>query len=795
MLMRLNHNKKPRSLRSAFLANASIACAAVVASTGLPVATLADSTVDLTPFQVIGSKENLHFTPGSGYYIDDNEIVLHNYDNIEQVMRRVPGVYFRTEDGFGIFPNISFRGVGSMRTTKLTVMEDGVLSAPAPYSNPAAYYTPTSGRMSGVEILKGSSQIQYGPQTTGGILNYLSTPLPNDSAGRIRASFGSNNDLRFHSYYGDRFTTELGEFAILLELYYRQNDGFKSIDRSSTYAGGDTGFRKSEPMLKLAWTPNTRVNQQFELKVGYSDMTAEETYLGVSSDDFADDPYRRYVASQFDTIPTEHWRTYLRHSIDFGSQNRLATTLYYNQFARSWYKLHDVRSLSGGATSLAEALAGSPFYSGGDPVPGTAGEPLRVLRGEAAGIWRVRNNNREYKSYGVESVIQHRTDGGEVSHSLEIGLRLHEDYEDRFQQQDDYEADANGNVVGVTMRQPGTQDNRRGAARALALYARDDISWNQWTVSPGFRYERVRYTDQRRGMNPAATDFNQVIRETKGTLDIFAPGISALYDIHANWVAFASLHKGFSLPNPGAATSTSNPIGAETSIGSEVGVRFRDNQGLRAELVLFHTDFRDLIVPDNIGGAGTGQTENAGDVRSYGLEAAVSYDPGRANGWDVNTPFQVAFTWTDATIRSDVSASGTSGGAVESIFAGGEKGNRLPYIARYQISAGAGVEWARFGVYLDTFYIPSTYASANNSEAEINPVGGANGTPIADARFGKNDAYFLVDLSARYQVNDQLALTLSAQNLLDRTYMASRLPHGPRPGHPRFVSVGMVLDF
>lgn len=792
MLMRLNHNKIRLNLRLPLVGSLCAVCASAL---GLSTLTHADTTIDLAPFQVIGSKENLHFTPGSGYYVDDNEIILHNYDNIEQLMRRVPGVYFRTEDGFGIFPNISFRGVGSMRTTKLTVMEDGVLSAPAPYANPAAYYTPTSGRMSGVEILKGSSQIKYGPHTTGGILNYISTPLPVESTGRIRASYGSNNDMRFHSFYGDRFSNDLGEFAILLELYYRQNDGFKSIDHSPTFNGGNTGFRKSEPMLKLAWIPNTRVNQQFELKVGYSDMTADETYLGLSTADFAADPNRRYVSTQFDTIPTEHWRTYLRHSIDLGSQTRLLSTLYYNQFSRSWYKLHDVRSLTGGATSLAEALAGSPFYSGGNAIAGTEGEPLQVLRGEAAGIWRVRNNNREYKSYGGETVLQHRIDGGALSHSFEIGLRLHEDYEDRFQEQNDYQVDANGNVVGVTMRQPGTQDNRRGIARALALYVRDDISWNQWTVSPGFRYERIRYTDQRRGTNPANANFNQITQETKGTLDVFAPGVSALYDINSNWVAFAGVHKGFSLPNPGAATSPTNPIGAETSIGTEIGARYRNNQGVRGEVVFFHTDFNDLIVPDNIGGAGTGNTENAGDVRSYGFEAALSYDPGRVNGWEVNTPFQLAFTWTDATIRSDVSASGTSGGAVESIFAGGAKGNRLPYIARYQISAGAGIEWSRFGVYLDTFYIPSTYASANNSEAEINPVGGAGNTPIPDARFGKNDAYFLVDLSARYQLNDNLALTLSAQNLLDRKYIASRLPHGPRPGHPRFVSLGVVMDF
>ena len=755
----------------------------------------ADSrTLDLSPFQVIGSKENLLFTPGAGYYVDDNEIVLHGYDNIEQIMRRVPGVYFRTEDGFGLFPNISFRGVGSMRTTKLTVMEDGILSAPAPYSNPAAYYTPTTGRMSGVEILKGSSQIEYGPHTTGGVLNYLSTPLPTERKGRVRLSFGDNQDMRFHGYFGDTFQSDLGEFAVLFEMYYRKNDGFKSIDTSPTFAGGDTGFKKTEPMLKIGWKPNTTVQQQLELKVGYTDMSAEETYLGLTEEDFRADPYRRYVSSQFDTIPTEHWRTYLSHQIRLNSDIRLNSRVYYNQFSRAWYKLHDVRRIGGGAASLAEALAGGGFSDGSGPIAGTEGEPLRVLRGEAAGIWRVRDNNRDYKSYGAESVLQYTVEVGNTTHFIEAGLRLHEDYEDRFQKQDDYTVDDSGNVTGVQMRQGGTQDNRRGTSRALAFHLRDRIVTGALTVSPGIRFERIRYLDKRRGTNPNSADFNQVISSTKGTLNVFAPGISLLYDATETVSFFSSVHKGFSLPSPGAATGN-NPLKEETSIGLEAGMRYQNGQGVRAELVAFHTDFENLIVPDNIGGAGTGQTENAGDVRSYGFEAALAWDPARANDWGFNLPLQLAFTYTDATIRSDVSASGTSGGAVESIFAGGQRGNRLPYIPRYQISVSSGIEFEKLGIYLDAFYVPSTYASANNSASQINPVGGPGNTPIADARFGKSDAYFLLDLTVRYRLTNNIALNIGAQNLLDRKYMASRLPHGPRPGHSRFISAGIIMDF
>ena len=91
--------------------------------------------------------------------VSKSELEQFNHTDIHRIVGRIPGVYISEEDGLGLRPNIGIRGTGSSRMEKLNVMEDGVLIAPAPYASPAAYYSPTAGRMESIEIRKGSSQI------------------------------------------------------------------------------------------------------------------------------------------------------------------------------------------------------------------------------------------------------------------------------------------------------------------------------------------------------------------------------------------------------------------------------------------------------------------------------------------------------------------------------------------------------------------------------------------------------------------------------------------------------------
>ncbi|MDX1680736.1 MAG: TonB-dependent receptor [Akkermansiaceae bacterium] len=699
----------------------------------------------LSGSKVVGSREGAWDLAGSAAYIDAEQFRESGYTNVNRILSRVPGVYVREEDGYGNFPNISMRGADGTRSEKVTLMEDGILSAPAPYSAPAAYYSPRAARMAGIEILKGSSQIKYGPQTTAGVVNYLSTPVPEDGAPNFywRSTYGSYNTFLNHLYYGDAVETSNGTFGYLFELFHQQTDGFRDLD-----GGGDTGFTTYEPMVKFFWEPDTRLEQRFEFKYGHTDLDADETYTGLSEADYAANPHRRYAGTLFDNITTRQNRSYLKWiaqpTEDFGFE----TALYYNDFSRNWYKIRGVDVTNSGDVDF--------------------------LKGNSAGSTGLRANARDYESYGLQFSGLYEFETGEVEHDLEFGARWHYDQIRRFQRDDTLNSDGSGGqgAFSVTTGAPGSGGNRKQSTEAIALWVSDEIDFGKLAISPGFRYETMDldYTD----FNSDAS--NTISDQGSGSENYFAPGIGFTYDINEDNKLFGGVFKGYSIPGP--RSNVRSGVDKEESLGYELGVRHRNERGVNAELVAFLTDYDNLI--STSAGLGLAGNENVGAAEVYGLEALLSYDLGEEKGLGYGIPMYLSATWTSAELKGAT----LSGGGGEDIYEGGSDGSNIPYIPEWQLAAGIGVDFDKWGVNLDATYVTSTFGTANNFDS-----------PSTDQLQGEIDSVLLFDLTGHYQLTENTKLVGGIHNLTDEEYISSRMPLGARAGAPRSVFGGFEMSF
>jgi len=706
----------------------------------------------LEPMVVIGSRDAVFDLPGSGYYVDSDDIRDASYLNVNRILARVPGVYVREEDGFGNFPNISIRGGDGTRSEKVTLMEDGIVTAPATYAAPSAYYSPNASRMSGIEVLKGSSQVRFGPHTTGGVINYLSTPVPLDHNVYLKSTYGSDNTYLGHGYFGDVLEGDFGRFGFITELFYKQSDGFRTIDSGTGYAGSDqTGFSLIEPMLKFFWEPDTVMPQRFEFKYGYTELDADETYVGLTERDVARTPYRRYAGTYLDNIYTEQHRSYLKYQFEPTDALQLEISTYYNRFSRNWYKIRKT-----GGEDIHRVLAN----------PGAYGDAFDILRLQGQGELGIRANNRAYEAYGVQFAGDWQFATGILDHDVHFGTRYHHDEIRRFQRDDDIVVGTPGNPLFVRTGEWGSGGNRFQEADALAVWIEDSISVGPLTVRPGVRYE---YIDQ------AYIDFeenskNKTVGSGSGNTDQLSPGVGLTYELSERETLFGGVYRGVSAPSP--RSRIKDGVDWEESIGYELGLRHR-SEGLAAELAGFYTDFDNLIgTAAGLGQDGLSQT-NAGAAEVYGVEALITYDP--LYDAAIGLPLFVSSTWTHATLDTALSAGGG-----EDIYSGGVAGAALPYIPEWKVATGVGLESEKWGIDLSATYVSETFGTARNLDA-----------PSDSAREGRIDGGFTVDLAGYVQIADGVRLVGGVHNLLDETLVVSRIPEGARVGAPRQFFAGI----
>ena len=689
---------------------------------------------------IIGTKADARKIAGSGTVISNEDLQKTIDTDIHKILSAVPGVFFRTEDGYGLRPNISIRGTSLDRSSKITIMEDGVLVAPAPYTSASAYYFPTTGRIHGVEVLKGPSAITQGPSTIGGALNLISTPIPTAGKGQFVQELGDNGMMRTHAVLGG----DNGTFGAMVEVHEHSTDGFDSIAN----VGGDTGFDKSDLLAKFRYTSG---NHEVTLKMLDLDESSDQTYVGLSQYSFQQNPRRRYGMTQYDQMNNDGEQQSITYKGSFGNVDVIATS-WSNDYHRDWFKVDKANNgkafgISNGINNVIDAANNGNADAQG------------ILDGTRAVEVKLKHNNRFYGNEGIQ--FQLSTDIG--NHSVTFGYRDMEDYESRLQNYECFDQSADGKNSALSPCSTGWtgSNNRLRETDATSYFVQDTITMDKLSLTLGYRsedYDKVenRWSDAK----PTRTIKDAKYNNKKSSGDYSTTGFGATYDVGENLKLVAGFHQGMSPVFNGDAEEADN---------MELG--FRYNKGTTAvEVIYFASDYANLVAEcknSSGGDCDAGDTFSGGEVDVSGLEIDASWV---VQSNTVNYPIAITYTSTDATF--DNSFDSDYFGVVAS-------GDDVPYIPSSVLAISAG-------------FITESGWSGYMRMADH----GSSCSTAACGAYENIEAYSYIDLSLRKRVNENLDVYGVLENVTDNEDIAARAPkNGARSQKPQTFKVGFSYKF
>lgn len=709
---------------------------------------------DLDTITIIGNSSSALKVAGSAHVVTEADLEEFKYSDVNRAIRQVPGVYVQEEDGLGLRPNIGLRGTGTSRTGRVSLMEDGVLIAPAPYAASSAYYFPTFDRITGIEVLKGPASIKYGPFTVGGAINLISRPIPEEARGQLKLEKGEHEELHGYGFYGDSFDN----FGYLIEINDHQTDGFKTIDR----VGQETGFEKSDQVAKFRFNTDSDANvyQQLDIKLQNSYEQSDQSYLGLTDVDYAADPYRMYGVSEGDQFTGKHEQVVLNYYADLSDSIDLRVTAYRNDFARNWHKTGKFFTEDTTNPGTYNGVSWSSVVNEINTNPGSslANYYQSILNGADSGndlIDKV-DGNRAYLSRGIQTRLDWNFMTGDVEHDLQLGVRVHEDEADRFQRIGFFKQE-NGQLVEVDPGVWGDGGNRIDSAEANSYYLMDTITIGDWTLTPGVRYEDVDLTRENWGSAPDRTAAASV--RTNSVSEVL-PGFGALWSINDTTSVLFGVNKGFAPPG---SSSDDKP---EESWNYEMGLRFAGEQ-YSSELIAFFSDYENLLGECTLANSGCdinneGDKFNGGKAEVKGVELLVSGD--FAENW----PARLSYTFTDTEFGSSFDSS---------VWGSVVAGQPIPYIPENQAQL-------IFGYDNQTW---SLLSSVNYSDGLC--------TKPACGQYESTDERTLVDLSAEYHTNDYVTFFATIENITDEDTIVAREPYGARPEKPRTAKIGVKFNF
>lgn len=702
----------------------------------------------------------LQHLPGSARKIDNREIMAISPLSGNELLRTVTGIHVVEEEGAGLRVNIGVRGLDPDKSRNVLILEDGIPVALGPYGEPEMYYTPSIDRMRGVEILKGSGSILFGPQTVGGVINYITADPPAESSGSVSFTGGKGGYYTGQAVYGNSF----GNAGFNINYLRRQAENI-----------GPTEFVLNDISSKIRFSASPRSG--VSLKIGIYDEKSNSTYVGLTQYMYNSGSMDYIRLAPDDQLSVRRYSVGLSHDLQINDDLRFNTTFFAYTTSRNW-KRQDF-STNPSASNQTGVFWGDPGVTGG-----------AIFMQNSTG-----NRNRQFEVAGIEPRMKYRYTLFEKQNILDAGAR--------FLFERAYEQRINGSSALAVSGNLRDDEIRTG--RAFSSWAQNKILVNdRFSFTAGVRTEMLKY--ERNIIRSRFADIN--INNSTLLFEII-PGAGLNYNFSEGSGIFAGIHRGFAPPRIKDAISsdgTDMELDAEKSWNLEIGSRARLSGLLGMEVTFFLMDFSNQVIPvsESSGGLGAGYI-NGGRTTHRGIEAELNLFlsdllqiPGQLL-LNLNTTLSSSVFSGDRFVAKRISV---EDGIDDKVFVN-IKGNRTPY-APGRISSGY-LHYdspGGFGLRLSAHFTGWQYTDVLNTDNVTEWLDLMQSDPgyvymqaSADGRIGKLPQFSVVNLSSWYELRSGVKITLSVKNLLDERYISTRRPQGIRVGLPRMLNAGLTYGF
>jgi Fe(3+) dicitrate transport protein len=610
--------------------------------------------------RLAGTPEVAERIPGSVEVLDHQLLETSRAFSTSEVLRKAAGINVRDEEGFGLRPNIGIRGLNPTRSTKVLLLEDGIPLTYAPYGDNASYYHPPIDRFESVEILKGSGQILYGPQTVGGVINYITRNPPAKASGSLTLVGGNRNFFDGHATYGGTWKNT----GLLFDFTRKQGEGSRDNTRSGL---NDFNFKSIS-------TLGTR--QALTFKFNYYGEDSNVTYSGLREDEYRANPRANPFRNDF--FYGDHLGASATHALIFNSNVVLTTNFYGSFFKRHWWRQ------SSNSGQRPNRLNVDPDCRSMSDLNTTCGNEGRL---------------RQYYFVGAEPRLHVTHNLFGIRNEADFGFRAHYETQQRRQENGDVPTSRSGLLV----------ENNERRNQAYSGFAQNRFIFGDWTITPGVRIEHIEYQRTNRLANSGLgvsgrTALTQVI-----------PGFGISYSPTPKLVVFAGAHRGFAPPRTEDIINNTTggiiELDPELSWNYEIGMRSTPMSGVNLEATLFRLDYENQIVPASLAGGVGATLTNGGETLHQGFELSGRINSGAIARTRHNFYLRTAYTFLPTAKFTGTRLSSVGGFTNISV-----SGNRLPYAPEHMLNATIGYAHPTgFDALIETVYVARQFSDDLNT--------------------------------------------------------------------------------